>query len=203
MKYTFEQYVERFWERVDKSGGVDSCWPWLGFVSKAGYAQVRFQGRFQKAHRVAYEFLIGPIPEGKELDHLCKNRSCVNPKHLEPVTKREHIMRGGNFMIDNSHKTHCPQGHPYDAENTIIDNENGGRRCRICRNRQSQMRKWAKRERHMPFTGVDNPRAKLTEDDVRFIRASTLSTRELVKMFPVNRNMIYNIKARLNWSHVI
>lgn len=79
------------------------------------------------AHRVAYEEIMGPVPEGLELDHLCRTRSCVNPSHLEPVTHRENMNRGD---VATRRKTHCPKGHPYDEENTGI--YNGYRNCRAC-----------------------------------------------------------------------
>jgi hypothetical protein len=83
-------------------------------------------------HRVAYELLVGPIPEGLELDHLCRNTRCVNPEHLEPVTGRENLMRAvSSWAAKNAAKTHCPQGHPYDEENTKVKRD-GGRACRAC-----------------------------------------------------------------------
>lgn len=77
------------------------------------------------AHRVAYETWVGPIPDGLTIDHLCRNRLCIEPTHLEPVTNRENIQRGGNSL-----KTHCPQGHPYDEVNTA--SRNNRRYCRTC-----------------------------------------------------------------------
>jgi len=85
----------------------------------------------RSAHRLSYETEIGPIPEGLELDHLCRVRSCVNPLHLEPVTHQENVRRGegANFWRN---KTHCPQGHEYTEENTGISNRNN-EKCRYCR----------------------------------------------------------------------
>jgi HNH endonuclease len=79
---------ERFWEKVEQGEG---CWLWTGAIDR-GYGQFVWNGR-KRAHRVAYELIIGPIPEGLELDHLCRNKSCVRPEHLEPVTKAENIRR--------------------------------------------------------------------------------------------------------------
>jgi hypothetical protein len=87
-----------------------------------------------RAHRVAYEALIGPIPDGLQLDHLCRNRACVNPLHTEPVTQIENIRRGEAGVPSGSQqraKTHCPQGHPYSQGNTYI-RKNGHRMCRTC-----------------------------------------------------------------------
>ncbi len=85
--------------------------------TKSGYVDVKINGRSYKAHRVIYEWIKGSIPEGLELDHLCRDRSCVNPWHLEPVTHLENIRRGLGGQNSRA-KIHCPQGHPYDEENT-------------------------------------------------------------------------------------
>ena len=97
------------------------------------------------AHRYAYEELVGPIPEGLQLDHLCRNRSCVNPDHLEPVTCRENLRRGETLNAANLAKTHCPAGHPYAGENLSITAK-GFRECIECgrtRSREFQRQKRA------------------------------------------------------------
>lgn len=115
----------RFWRLVDRRA-VDECWLWLGNKTR-GYGAFRVDPRHSRmAHRIAYELLVGPIEDGLQLDHLCRNASCVNPAHLEPVTSRENIVR------ERAARGHCPKGHPYDAANTSVW---GGRRyCRTCRN---------------------------------------------------------------------
>lgn len=121
----------RFWSRVDKSG---DCWLWLGGYSGNGYG--RFSPKRDKgvgAHRFAYESVVGPIPSGKEIDHLCRNRGCVNPAHLEVVTSKQNLLRGEGACAQNARKTHCPQGHPYDFANTLIKIDRKGRRGRACR----------------------------------------------------------------------
>lgn len=85
--------AERFWSKVDRDGGPDCCWPWLAARAN-GYGKFYVDGRMVRAHRFAYELLVGPIPEGLVLDHLCAVTFCVNPAHLEPVTQRENARRG-------------------------------------------------------------------------------------------------------------
>lgn len=107
------------------------CWEWKGSRLKGGYAHAHRPHRRILAHRFAYELLVGPIPQGLHLDHLCRNRACVNPAHLEPVSARENILRGTSMCAANAKKTHCKRGHPYDEKNTYI-NPNGARSCRVC-----------------------------------------------------------------------
>lgn len=106
---------------------VDGCWEWEGRVNEKGYAMYDVPGRAVKAHRYTYELLVGPIPEGLELDHLCRVRACVNPAHLEPVTHQENMRRGAHAL-----KTHCPHGHTYTGENLRVRSHDNGRSCRTC-----------------------------------------------------------------------
>lgn len=143
-RYTPE---ERFWSRVNKT---DTCWLWTGTGSRTGLGYGRFQPelgnpRLVGSHRWAYEQLVGPIPPGLHLDHLCRTPSCVNPAHLEPVTNRENQLRGVGFPARNAAKTHCPQGHPYAGPNLYIA-ANGGRICRTCLRERARVRYRAKRE---------------------------------------------------------
>src|SRR5258708_31744488 len=139
---------KRFWPKVDKNGPIPEhrpelgpCWLWLGYITpntadnRGGYGRFwlyRPGKPFKQipAHRYAYELLVGPIGDGLEPDHLCRNRSCVNPSHVEPVTRRENVLRGGNPQAINARKTHCNQGHPLSGDNLRM--ENGSRRCRTC-----------------------------------------------------------------------
>jgi hypothetical protein len=118
--------AEPFWPKVDTTAGALECWPWLGTMKGNGYGMLVVRRVKHLAHRFAYELLVGPIPAGLQLDHLCRNRRCVNPAHLEPVTARENTIRGKALI------TACPRGHAYTPENTDV-RRNGHRSCRECR----------------------------------------------------------------------
>jgi hypothetical protein len=123
---SFNWSVER---RIRGKVEVADCWVWTGHRFKAGYGALRVGSRQLVAHRWVYEELVGPVPDGLELDHLCRNRACVNPDHLEPVSHLTNVRRGvaGKWIAARSH---CPSGHEYSGENTY---EAGGRRhCREC-----------------------------------------------------------------------
>lgn len=110
---------------------ITGCWMWMGAIHWTGYGV----SGSKLAHRASYESEFGAIPDGKQIDHLCRNRWCVNPHHLEAVTQRENIMRGEGLTAKNAKKTHCPMGHEYTAENTLHSVGRDGytrRRCRSC-----------------------------------------------------------------------
>jgi hypothetical protein len=113
----------RFWGKVDASG---DCWEWQAQRSN-GYGRVRRDGRWVMAHRLAYELLVGPIPDGLCIDHLCRNRGCVNPTHMEAVPDRVNILRGQGFAARAARQTTCPSGHEYDAVGY-----RGARTCTLC-----------------------------------------------------------------------
>jgi hypothetical protein len=141
----------RFWDLVEKT---DTCWTWIGSRNVSGYGKFwTDDGRTVRPHRWAYEQEVGPIPVGLQLDHLCKNRACVRPDHLEPVTGKVNTERGSRATA-----THCKHGHEFTPENTYIVKPtrtlpHGGRGCVICRKANSDRylaRKKAEREANPP-----------------------------------------------------
>jgi len=113
---------------------TSSCWNWKAYCFQ-GYGRLRFKGfKTCKAHRIIYQLLVARIPDNLTIDHLCKNRSCVNPAHMEPVTLAENQRRAPTVGTVNRGKTHCPKGHEYTSENTYYWNDRGNqaRRCRTC-----------------------------------------------------------------------
>ena len=131
-KYQHGNAQKRFYRFMNKS---DGCWLWKGFVGKNGYGQFTENSKTILAHRWSYENSYGKIRKDREIDHLCRNRGCVNPNHLEAVTCKENIRRGetGKWQRD---KTHCPSGHSYEL---AYVRPNGHRSCRICN--KERMRK--------------------------------------------------------------
>jgi hypothetical protein len=130
-----------FWEKVERSPG---CWRWTAGRDMDGYGVFHTAGKARGAHRVAYELLVGSIPAGLQIDHLCRNRSCVNPEHLEPVTPRENQRRADVALGIRSAATHCPQGHEYSPENTYMAKTK--RNCRECRRAVAYRRYWARKK---------------------------------------------------------
>lgn len=121
--------LDRFWSKVDATG---PCWEWTAArLSSGGYGAFRLNGKTQRAHRVAWELLVGPIPEGLVLDHLCRNPVCVNPDHLQPVTDRVNVVeRGHTIMARKARQTHCLRGHPLTEDN--IYRYGSSRECKEC-----------------------------------------------------------------------
>lgn len=149
------QRERRFWGKVEKT---DSCWVWKGGTHKnGGLAYGWFAIRESKsggisAHRYSYTVLVGEIPSGLQLDHLCRNPLCVNPEHLEPVTGRVNILRGTSPVAKNAAATHCKYGHPFSGDNLRIT-PRGWRKCRTCDRvkwKEENKRRWAReKERRM------------------------------------------------------
>lgn len=153
--------MTRFWSYTDQSGGPDACWLWTGTIEESGYGDIFVNGgkpRLQKAHRFAYERLVGPIPDGLEIDHTCHtkecptpgdgdlHRRCVNPQHLEAVDRPTNVQRStapeATRAYYQENVAECPKGHPYDEENTQWRTTKDGyksRRCAQC-NRDNRAR---------------------------------------------------------------
>jgi hypothetical protein len=132
---------DRFWEKVDASG---DCWEWTAGRNGHGYGAAYWEGRQVMAHRLSWTVLVGDIPEGMTLDHLCRNRVCVNPAHLEIVTLGVNSLRGFSPPALLARATHCAKGHPFSDHR----NSRGWRECRVCtlarHRRQSAKRKFAR-----------------------------------------------------------
>lgn len=119
---------QRFWDKVEKT---ESCWNWTAYKDRDGYGHFKTDKISHYAHRFSYELFKNKIPQDKELDHLCRNRKCVNPNHLEVVTHKENMLRGESIQTKNAQKTHCVNGHEFNEENTYVW-KNNNRRCRVC-----------------------------------------------------------------------
>lgn len=116
------------------------CENWRGCVDSKGYGVLYFENKRIKPHRIAYVLRVGVIPKGKVIDHLCKNRKCINPLHLEAVTNKVNLLRGNGWGAKNARKTTCMRGHPF-AGNNLILRIKGGRYCRECRKLSDKRRR--------------------------------------------------------------
>lgn len=129
---THELFIESIMSRISFEP-FSGCWIWMGCTDTMGYGQVRRNNKNNQVHTVTYQNFIGLIPDGLELDHLCRIRCCCNPHHLEPVTHRENVRRGMSGKATGARKrarTHCRHGHEYTPENT--NNKSGYRICLAC-----------------------------------------------------------------------
>lgn len=137
--------MDSFYADVSKSGPTWNgapCWEWTGAIAANGYARKTIRGRSQSAHKISWQLANGPVPKGLCIDHLCRNRRCVNPAHLEAVSQGENLKRGDTQAAKNSTKTHCLRGHEFTPENTYL--HDGKRNCKACmRIREAGLRKGA------------------------------------------------------------
>ena len=130
-------FIDRILSRIIKT---ETCWIWTGRTNAGNYGVFAWDyGRKADgsrdsrimAHRLVYELMVGYIPDGLLLDHLCRNHRCVNPAHLEVVTNGENVLRGQGFSAVNARKTHCVRGHEFSGDNLRIKPD-GSRNCRLC-----------------------------------------------------------------------
>lgn len=132
-----ERQLFNFWRRVHRPE-ADTCWEWRGLLNHGGYGHYAVLGRTYIPHRVSYELIVGPIPDGLQIDHLCRNKVCVNPKHLEAVTQQENIRRSDCPPAKRGRMTHCALGHE------ITRDRSGVRRtCVPCQRRRQRERRKA------------------------------------------------------------
>lgn len=144
-RYRNRPVWDRFWEKVDRRGD-DDCWHWTGGKNNSGYGAFCFARKRYGAHRFVYEQTVGDIPAGYTIDHICRNRACVNPKHLRLLTHRENTLAGTGPSARAAMATHCPRGHEYTEDNIYWSQ--GNRKCRICKIEQERTKRARFRAEH-------------------------------------------------------
>lgn len=128
--------IDRFWDKI-QIDDLTGCWNWIAAIDRDGYGVFRETTNKHdscgRAHKFAYQHYVGVVPANKQLDHICRNRRCANPKHLEIVTLIQNVMRGESFSAVNARKTHCIHGHPLSGDNLYVQPSTGYRYCRECK----------------------------------------------------------------------
>jgi hypothetical protein len=185
---------------VPSAGG---CLEWHGVRTNEGYGRVGYLGKKWPVHRLVYEYFNGPVEDGLVLDHLCRNRVCANPAHLEPVTDQENILRGEGPAATNAGKTHCKHGHPFSGSNLFLCSR-GRRQCRACyeaRKRRSQER-WAEGMRANGGPRLPGSPLKLSSWQIPYILAlkeNGFSNKVVADAYDVRACTIHNVHRGKTW----
>lgn len=186
--------------REEDRGHATPCWIWAGYTNAKGYGYVHSEQGLRQTHRLFYEQLIGPIPEGKQIDHLCMVKSCCNPTHLEPVSPKENVRRaiaaGLSPVSKLIARTHCERGHAYTSENTYFwAKKPNARMCReCCRENQRRQGDVARRARSAP------PREKITPQQALDIRGDTRSCTVIGREYGIHKATVCKIRAGKLWK---
>ena len=138
-----QSVTARFFAKVNKT---ETCWLWAACLNNNGYGRFYFNGRNITAQRAAFILFRGEIPNGFEIDHLCRVRHCVNPDHLETVNHRTNLLRGNTNTAARWHRTHCPRGHELEGDNITWIRDGRGRECRRCKNDRMKVYYWKMKE---------------------------------------------------------
>ena len=214
-----QKFIDKFWSKVDRKSN-DECWEWLG--SDNGHEYGRFYAGGGKdnpltyyAHRYSYTLYYGEIPEGLEIDHLCKNRKCVNPLHLEAVTTKVNVLRSDSLSAKRARQEFCIRGHPLFGDNLY---EAGGKRmCKQCRedNRLNNKDRDGENRRSRYLInhggvqgnnkGENNGQSILTEKNVKLILMYSnngITGKKLSEMFDVSEATISRVINKKIWKDV-
>lgn len=189
-----DEVMARFWPKVVPTG---FCWNWIAGSTHDGYGRIEIAGKKKLAHRLAYEYLVGPIPEGLVIDHLCRNRACVNPDHLEPVTVKVNTHRAMSPNLRAFRSGICKRGHRLDEGR--IHPVTGYRSCRVC-----VLERPAPSQNGLK-SGVLNHSAKLNEALVKQMREAMREGRSALSIateFGVHRSTVYDIRNGQRWVGV-
>jgi hypothetical protein len=190
----------------------EGCWSWKSKPNKSGYSVFSYKKKPFYAHRFSFALFNGPLKEGLVIDHVCRNRSCLNPKHLRQVSQKINcIENSDSFSAINSRKTHCVKGHSLDKNNLRIRN-NGSRRCLICqKNHNDKINARALALRRLNFKPKNVARnerhgmARLTEAQVKEIRrmlSCGFATRQITSKFKITKSNVYNIRDNKIWKNI-
>jgi hypothetical protein len=198
MSEVSEDDIKRFWRFVDKT---NDCWVWMGSQNGTEYGKFWLKEKTIYAHRISYFLEYGAIKDGNEIDHLCKNRRCVNPLHLEEVTGKINRNRGDSFSGKNIERTHCSKGHELTEDNLCEKYlERGQRVCKTCKKEQDD-----KRKKDLEL-GLDfNHNLVLNNEkviEILKLSKNGLSGIKIANIFGIHHATVYNILNGDSWKHI-